>query len=214
MVVPDQPKIYHIVHVDRLQSIVKDGCLWCDAEGMRRKLSGTCIGNSNIKQRRLKLPLDCHPGLRVGDCVPFYFSPRSVMLYLINKGNHSDLGYRGGQGDIVHLEADLRNTVNWAEQDAQGKRWAFTLSNAGSNYFEVRCDLSQLAEIDWTAVHAADWSKCMEKKQAEFLIEHSFTWGLVERIAVSSPRVKSKVLPLIQGSDHRPLVEVKPEWYY
>lgn len=30
MTVPAQPKIYHIVHVDRLPSIIADGCLWCD----------------------------------------------------------------------------------------------------------------------------------------------------------------------------------------
>ena len=32
---PRHPKIYHIVHVDRLPSIVADGCLWCDAEVVR-----------------------------------------------------------------------------------------------------------------------------------------------------------------------------------
>jgi hypothetical protein len=31
MPVPAQPKIYHIVHVDRLPSIVADGFLWSDA---------------------------------------------------------------------------------------------------------------------------------------------------------------------------------------
>ena len=29
---PAEPKLYHIVHVDRLASIISDGCLWCDAE--------------------------------------------------------------------------------------------------------------------------------------------------------------------------------------
>ena len=32
MPMPAEPKIYHIVHVDRLPSIVKDGYLWCDAK--------------------------------------------------------------------------------------------------------------------------------------------------------------------------------------
>jgi len=36
MTVPAQPKIYHIVHVDRLPSIIADGGLWCDAEIVRR----------------------------------------------------------------------------------------------------------------------------------------------------------------------------------
>ena len=85
MPVPAKPKIYHIVHVDRLPSIINDGWLWCDAEIVRRSPSGTIIGMDAIKQRRLKeLTLTSHSDLHVGDCVPFYFCPRSVMLYLIH----------------------------------------------------------------------------------------------------------------------------------
>lgn len=36
MPVPEYPKLYHICHVDRLASIVADGCLWSDAEIARR----------------------------------------------------------------------------------------------------------------------------------------------------------------------------------
>lgn len=50
------------------------------------------------------------------------------MLYLIFRQN-DELSYEGGQEPIVHLEADLAETVAWAE--ANDKRWAFTLSNAG-----------------------------------------------------------------------------------
>jgi hypothetical protein len=176
MTVPARPKIYHIAHVDRLPSIVADRCLWCDAEVLRRAPPGTMIGMSNIKQRRLaELRLSSHPDLRVGDCVPFYFCPRSVMLYLIYQGNHPELGYRGGQGPIIHSEADLHVVVAWAHQ--QGRRWAFTLSNAGSYFFEDRCDLGRLNEIDWDAVAARDWRQCKEGKQAEFLLEQSFSWG-------------------------------------
>ncbi len=72
--------------------------------------------------------------------------------------NHPELVYRGGQDPIVHLEADLRDTVAWADQNRL--RWAFTLSNAGSFYFEDRCDLAQLNEIDWDAVEARNWGNC------------------------------------------------------
>ena len=104
---PTEPKIYHIVHVDRLASIVADGCLWSDAALQRRERPGTTIGMSTIKQRRLTNPVKCRPGLNVGDCVPFYFCPRSIMLYVIHMANSPELDYRGGQGPIVHLEADL-----------------------------------------------------------------------------------------------------------
>jgi hypothetical protein len=89
MPVPAEPKIYHILHIDRLSSIIEDHQLWCDAEIARRSPSGTSIGMNHIKQRRLnELTLTSHPDLNVGDCVPFYFCPRSIMLYLIYQANH------------------------------------------------------------------------------------------------------------------------------
>jgi hypothetical protein len=218
MTVPAQPKIYHIVHVDRLPSIVADGCLWCDAEILRRSPPGTTIGMSSIKRRRLELALTSHPHLHVGDCVPFYFCPRSVMLYLIYQGNHPELDYRGGQGPVVHLEADLHASVDWAVE--HGKCWAFTLSNAGAYYFEDRCDLSQLSEVNWEAVQSSQWSgrgistSVKEGKQAEFLVENRFPWSLVERIGVRSPAIYRRVVHALADSPHRPEVEVITDWYY
>lgn len=111
VLVPPQPKIYHIAHVDRLPSIMADGFLWCDAEVVRRAPAGTTIGMNNIKQRRLhELRLSSHPDLHVGDCVPFYFCPRSVMLFLIHRRNQ-ELAYTGGQEPILHFEADLHAAV-------------------------------------------------------------------------------------------------------
>lgn len=213
MPVPSQPKLYHICHVDRLPSIVADGCLWCDAEIARRSLAGTTIGMNEIKQRRLQeLTLTSHPGLHVGDCVPFYFCPRSVMLYLMHQANHPGLTYRGGQGPIVHLEADLQATVAWA--NAQSSRWAFTLSNAGARYFEDLSDLAQLDKVDWHAVQARDWRQCKEGKQAEFLLEHSFPFHLVERIGVHSPATYRQAVQALPAGGHRPRVEVLIDWYY
>ena len=148
---------------------------------MRRAPAGTTIGMSNIKQRRLRLPVDCHPGDCVGHYVPFYFCFRSVMLYLIYRANHSELDYRGGQEPIVHLEADLHQTVTWAE--ANNRRWAFSLSNAGAAYTEFRSDLVELDEVNWDAVAARRWqpSEIKDGKQAEFLIHYCFPWHLVTR---------------------------------
>ena len=161
-------KIYHIVHRDRLRSIVADGFLWSGAKVADVGSPGTDIGIPDIKQRRMVLPLKSRPGLRVGDGVPFYFCPRSVMLYVLHKGNHPDLDYHEGQDPIVHLEADLVRTVEWADRHAL--RWAFTTSNAGARYVDDYADLGQLRCVDWEAVDARYWSECMDQKQAEFLV--------------------------------------------
>ena len=212
MLVPPQPKIYHIVHVDRLPSIIADGYLWCDAEMRKRSGTGTTIGMSHIKERRLRKELSTHPDLRVGDCVPFYFCYRSVMLYVIHKRNHQGLVYRGGQGPIVHLEADLDSTVTWADDDKL--RWAFTSSSAGSNHFVDYSDLTQLSDLDWGAINAKYWSARRDEKQAEFLVEESFPWNLVRRVGVYSPRIRNSALEAMKGAGHQPPVEIRRDWYY
>jgi hypothetical protein len=122
------------------------------------------------------------------------------------------MAYHGGQGPIIHIEADLRQSVAWAE--ARGLRWAYTLSNAGAYYFEDRCSLAQLDEINWDAVQARQWQNCKEGKQAEFLVEQQFPWELVTRIGVMTPQVYTQVMTALDATAHKPRVELKPEWYY
>ncbi len=210
--VPASPKIYHIVHVDKLAAILASGGLLCDAKIARRSPTGTTIGMSGIKGRRLnELTLTSFPDLHVGDCVPFYFCPRSIMLYFIFKGNHPDLGYVGGQTPILHLEADLWKVCAWANQNK--KRWVFTTSNAGSYYFNDHSKWNDLNLVCWEAIAARDWQSCKEGKQAEFLLEESFPWHLVDRIGVSS-QAYSQVKGILSSAGDRPGVEIKRDWYY
>lgn len=211
---PANPKIYHIVHVDKLASIVADGFLFSDTVMAARPANGTVIGMNNIKARRMhELTLASHPGLLVGQCVPFYFCPRSVMLYLIYRRN-PELAYQGGQAPIMHLVADLNAVVAWAQ--ANDQRWAFTLSNAGSYYFEDRCDLAQIGEINWNAVQTNQWagSPTKEQKQAEFLIERQFPWHLIEEIAVYNQPTGQQAAQAIANAQHRPTVQIRSDWYY
>jgi hypothetical protein len=212
---PEHPKIYHIVHVDRLESIACDGSLWSDAAMVANPKPGTVIGMNEIKRRRLyELQVSTHPGLFVGHCVPFNFCPRSVMLYVINCANHPELSYRGGQAPIIHLECDLMAALRWAVS-AQ-RRWAFSLSNAGAFYTEFRSNVDQLSEIDWAAVATNSWSASpvQEHKQAEFLIEESFPWSLVQRVVVLSRDIAQRVTGILQSVAHRPQIEIIPAWYY
>lgn len=211
---PTNPKIYHILHVDRLRSVLASGGLLPDTEMNGRNGHGTVIGMHDLKARRLTRPVDGHAGLTVGGCVPFYLCSKSFMLYILHKANHPNLAYRGGQRPIVHLEADMRTVVDWANR--QGKRWAFTLGNASANYAEFRTSLDQLNDVNWQAVLGTDFSTPATKdaKQAEFLLEGGFPWELIERIGVIDNLVATQVADAIHGAAHRPQVELKRGWYY
>ena len=69
-------------------------------------------------------------------------------------------------------------------------------------------------EIDWNAVEARDWHQYKEGKQAEFLVEDSFPWPLVERIGVQSRASFQQVANALPVNGHRPPVEIRADWYY
>jgi len=212
MAIPAHPKIYHIVHVDRLPSIIADGGLFSDAIMSARPPTGTAVGMQNIKTRRLGKPLETYPELMVGGCVPFYFCPRSIMLFVLSCKNNPDLIYTGGQEPMVHLELDFHTTIKWANDNAV--KWVFTDMNAGSAMFEDFNDLTKLDRIDWDAVNTKYWQNCKDGKQAEFLVENSFPWQLVERIGVHSHVVQAQVKTALAGTNGQLSVEIKRDWYY
>ena len=212
---PARPKIYHITHVDDLAGIIADGRLLSDAAMIQRGGPPQAIGMSAIKQRRVEeLEVPCHPGTMVGDYVPFYLCPRSVMLFVIHRANHPELTYRGGEDPIVHLEADLHAVVQWASEHEVV--WAFSLANAGARYTEFRSELAQLDELDWNAIASLNFRDpaVKEAKQAEFLIHESFPFSLVERIGVRNQAVFNRVQQVIAAAGHQPVVEIKREWYF
>jgi hypothetical protein len=215
MPAPKRPKIYHITHVDNLPAIIGAGKLVSDARMIVQGGPSKAIGMSNIKTRRLnEHQVTCHAGDYVGEYVPFYFCPRSIMLYQLHCANHPDLSYKGGQSPIVHLEADLHAVVDWATE--KKRRWAFSLSSAATKYTEFRDDLDDLDQINWTAVNAHYWTApdVKEGKQAEFLLYRSFPWKLVERIGVHTRATGNKATSAVAAAAHRPTVQIIPDWYY
>jgi len=213
--VPTRPKVYHITHWRNVPAIVRAGRIWSDAKRIELGLGCEVVGMSEIKRRRLEeLEVKCHPGTTVGQYVPFYFCPRSIMLYILHRGNHPDLDYREGQHPIVHLQADLYDSVRWAGQ--HGVRWAFSNANAGARYASFYANLERLEEVNWMAVGATDFRDPTIKdgKQAEFLVLESFPWTLVEKIGVASDAVLQQVQQTLTDAAHQPPVSVEPAWYF
>ncbi len=212
---PDNPKIYHITHVDNLAAITQAGLLLSDARTAAAESSCTVVGVSEIKRRRLEeIEVTCHRGTRVGQYVPFYFCPRSIMLYILHMANHPDLTYRGGQRPIVHLQADLHAAIRWAT--ANGRQWAISDRNAGTYVAEFYSNPTDLDKVDWQSVAATDFRSMSAKegKQAEFLMHESFPWELIECIGVIDAQRQTQAQQAISAAGHKPLVKVEPGWYY
>lgn len=97
--------VYHITHVDNLESIVASGQLDCDNACAAKRIESVSIAYDNLKGQRAVKLVDVAAGGTLADYVPFYFAPRSPMLYVIANGYLEN--YAGGQEEIVHLVSSV-----------------------------------------------------------------------------------------------------------
>jgi hypothetical protein len=200
--------IYHITHIGNLQRIVAEGGLHCDRSA--QELKSVNIGHMHIKARRLNRSVPLGPKGTVGEYVPFYFAPRSPMLYVISRGGVE--GYADGQEPVIHL----RSTAEAVKK--AGLRWVFTEGHADMDYTDFFDDLKDLDKIDWDLMQARYWHDTnndpdrKRRRQAEFLVHEFLPWGLVSYIGVYDRSIAETVGKLLKGDG--PEVGVQGGWYY
>ncbi len=199
--------IYHITAIANLPSILRSGYLASDAQVSA--MAHEVIGYGHIKQRRLtQYRVDCCNNRFVGEFVPFYFCPRSVMLFVVNKGRIPGKP-AGCQADIVHLVSTVAIGMGL------GRPWAISDGNAGADHTSFSDDPATIETLDWNAIQATNWSNVQHEKAAEFLVADRFPWTAVTEIGCHSEAAAVKVRNLIAaGSEHRPLVARQADWYY
>jgi hypothetical protein len=202
---PESTPIYHITDIANLRGIVEAGGLRADAA--MSAFHPEVIGYDHIKKRRAtEIRIGCCGNRFVGEFVPFYFCPRSPMLYSINRGNTGRPA--GCQRSIVHLVS----TVGLALAGATD--WAISDGNAGASHSLFYKDLKELGALDWHAIRAAQWQGRTHQKMAEFLVADFFPWTALERIGCPNAEAERQVLEILDGIRHRPAVSVQPTWYY
>jgi len=197
--------IYHISDVENLPSILNNGRLYSDAIMAQR--NPTVIGYNHIKERRLtQITVPCCNDRFVGEFVPFYFCPRSPMLFTINQGNTGRPP--GCQKTIIHLVSNVSLAV------ALGQDWAISDGNAGAFHTSFEADLRALEDLNWPAIRARNWQGKTHEKSAEFLVADFFPWNCIQQIGCHNSQVAQEVKDLIQNHNHQPSVDVQQAWYY
>lgn len=197
--------LYHITDVANLPGILAEGGLRSDAAMAQR--NPTVIGYGHIKQRRLtEISVPCRGNRFVGEFVPFYFCPRSPMLYTINAGaTGREIGC---QKTILHLVSTVGAAL------ATGADWAISDGNAGAFHTSFYADLTALDSLDWTAIRATDWRGKQHQKAAEFLVADFFPWSAIQKVGCFDRAIAQEVSRIVGHGAGSPVVEVKPGWYY
>ena len=209
---PVPTPIYHITHVDNLAQIIGAGGLGAVGGLRAGGANFRSIAYPHIQDRRATTLVPCGPRGTLQDYVPFYFAPRSPMLYTINKGNVP--GYADGQGPVVHLLSSAQRV------EAAGPEFVFTDGHAIMAMTDFFHDLRDLNRVDWEVMRARYWADTQtdsdrsRRRQAEFLVRDFFPWELVSEIGVIDRGMKARTEAALARATHVPPVTVHREWYY
>jgi hypothetical protein len=132
-----------MTRIERLPSVVEHGLL-PDNACRQQQITGVEIGYDHIKRRRARRVVPCGAGGTLADYVPFYFAPRSPMLYAITRGQ-------------VSAEAARTDQIVYLVSSTQSLRRAGLTVIASNRHAEL--DYAELSDLDGDLDHDGfvDW---------------------------------------------------------
>lgn len=214
MTVPTPTLIFRFIHIDYLEICLRRGALYAPSHTPQNGLRYRTIHNIDIQQVRRTTTIPCGPGGVIHDYVSFYLGPRSPMLFQLHTGRIPD--YQEGQAPLIYLIS----TAQIIQQS--GRAFVFSDGHGIVSYTSWYDDLADLGRLDWSTIYATSWNNTVNdmdrqrRKQAEFLVHKKCDWRLIKKIGVMDVRMKSSVERILRGFpiSLRPMVIIKPEWYY
>lgn len=210
---PSPTRVFHFTRVEHLANVARSGLL-CDRLAQATGALEIEVGDRAIKSRRESRPVPVAPGGMVADYVPFYFAPRSPMMYSIYCGNVP--GYNEGTNRLVYLVTSLERLADIGLEVVLSDR------NAVLGYTDfVRFGDGEPDDdfIDWPLMRQTMWNNSdehpdrRERRMAECLVHERVPWDAFRQVVVRSASVADEVRQLF-GEAHEPSVAVRPQWYF
>lgn len=202
--------IYRITHYTNLPFILRHGIFARNSANTDPNYVN--IGHLTLVESRGHRIVPIPPGGPLNNYVPFYFTNRSPMLYLIHKGNVPD--FTGTQGELVYL-------VSTVEAIADRRiPFVFTDRHAKLEYAEFRNSINELDIVDWDVIHSDTWNNTpqfndrKEKKQAEFLVHQHVPLECILGIGVYDNTMHQTVGGMVADSGKNIPVGIRQTWYY
>lgn len=210
MNIPKTIWLYRITHINNLRYILEHGIYTRESEQFDPNYIS--IGDSSLINYRKNLIACDPPGGKLSEFVPFYFGPRSPMLYQIA------LGYE----DIEkHPQENIVYIITSVDQIKQHKlSYFFTDGNARSETTSFFTYDNDFANIDWVAVYSTYWKSDetdllrKQKKQSEFLIKEYVPVSCFDYIGVYNDNARQKVLDLLVDLEITLPIKVSPHKLY
>jgi hypothetical protein len=212
---PGKTPLFHIIPIEKLATVIEHGLLCARAaEELFGDQEAYDAAHASLKQRRWEREVPVAAGGVMADYVPFYFAPRSPMLFSIKCGN-TNYGANGrGQPGMLHLVTRLETLAL-----ARPNEWCFLDQHVSREWGQFGDTLDELDQrIDFDVMPLRIWKDPVirDARQAEFLVSGVVPWDYVEVITAISDDVVTEVNAIIAAAapQHRPMVVARPPGHY
>lgn len=224
MAAPRPTRLFHITAIDNLPAILAANALLSKNGGAAAGIDYQNIAHAGAQGARAVRTVPEPPGGVVHDFVPFYFAPRSPMLYAVNGGRVAGCTWR--QEDIVRFETTVERVT------AMGRPFVFYDRNATLAFSTAFTELTDLdSAVAWDLLteppqldgyckywhnNAADarYADRMERRQAEFLVRDAVPLSCISRLGVFDAAREARVQAAIAASGVSLRVEIARAWYF
>ncbi|MBL8875401.1 MAG: DUF4433 domain-containing protein [Phycisphaerae bacterium] len=207
---PEAAQIFRITHVRNVP--------WILAHGLHCRASKSVdpdfisIGSSELISKRAAHPVPIAPGGTLGEYVPFYFTPWSIMMYNIRTG-YGGITKRPN-GEIVMLVSSLPRLAEL------GLPFVFTNGHAymaGTEYFDT---LAEINQVDWALLRSKNFKRDPEhperfaRYQAEALVHHHVPVEALVGIGCYDEQTASSLTEEVANRGLKTPVKAIPGWYF
>lgn len=147
MALPGNIWLYRITHIANLEHDLLHGLHI--AKSSKSNPNYHQIGDSSLITYRKEIQAPIPPGGTLSDYIPFYFGPRSPMLYQIVSGWEDIRKYP--QEDIIYYISSLDQIKS------SSLEYFFTDGHARSRTSTAYTNESDLSKLDWDVIYSASW---------------------------------------------------------
>lgn len=207
--------IYRIIHIDNLDYILRAGNLTNKfSEDANPDYVG--IGETDLIGKREDQTITTtdsgNEHKPSNDYLPFYFHPKSVMLFRIQTGHKVTIQ---PPEDIIFLVYKLDEIIDNVE-------YLFTDGHGYASFTSWYEDIENLLLLDKQDITREQWNNTaddpdrMRRKQAEFWIKQPLSLNLIKGIATYDQDTSNKVKAMCghYNKEIEVKVKVKPNYYY
>jgi hypothetical protein len=170
-------------------------------------------GDREIKERRRHLVVPIAPKGSPADYVPFYFAPRSPMLFRINKGQVAT--YAEGQQFLIYFVTTVEKIIN-AELT-----YVYSDGNCANDVTTYYASIDGIEEhVDWEVMKATNWANTaedvdrMRRRMAEFLVHREVPLDTFVGIATFDDEIRNQVQNQFQQHGREIYIAARREWYF